>query len=191
MTARVLIAGVGNIFLTDDGFGSEVAGRLARADLPGWVQVVDYGIRGMHLAFDLANADGYETTILVDATPRGGEPGTIYVIEPDLRPPPRTAQAAVEQNPLFNAHGMQPDVVFGMLDMLGAQAGRVLVVGCEPASVAEGIGLSEPVAAAVDEAVRVVLDLATRSGPGRQERAAGQGAAARQDPQSTVSDAGR
>jgi hydrogenase maturation protease len=190
VTATVLIAGVGNIFLGDDGFGSEVAGRLARADLPGWIQVVDYGIRGMHLAFDLANADGYETTILVDATPRGGEPGTIYVIEPDLRPQPRTAQAAVEQNPLFNAHGMQPDVVFGMLDMLGAQAGRVLVVGCEPASVADGIGLSEPVAAAVDEAVRVVLDLATRTGPGGQERAAGQGKAARQDPQSTASDAG-
>jgi hydrogenase maturation protease len=204
VTATVLIAGVGNIFLGDDGFGSEVAGRLARADLPGWVQVVDYGIRGMHLAFDLANADGYETTILVDATPRGGEPGTIYVIEPDLRPRPRTAQAAVEQNPLFNAHGMQPDVVFGMLDMLGAQAGRVLVVGCEPASVADGIGLSEPVAAAVDEAVRVVLDLATRAGPGGQEPGAGQeraggqegagaqsAAAVQQDPQSTVSDTRR
>jgi hypothetical protein len=92
---------------------------------------------------------------------------------------------------------MQPDVIFGMLDMLGAQAGRVLVVGCEPASVAEGIGLSEPVAAAVDEAVRVVLDLATRTGPGGQEpgagqeRAGGQSAAARQDPQSTVSDTRR
>jgi hydrogenase maturation protease len=173
MTARVLVAGVGNIFLGDDGFGVEVARRLGGADLPDWAQVVDYGIRGMHLAYDLANADGCETTILVDATARGGEPGTIYVIEPDLRPAPRTADAAIAQNPLFNAHGMQPDVIFGMLDMLGAQAGKVLVVGCEPASVDEGIGLSEPVAAAVDEAVRVVLDLVTRAAPLGAQPAAG------------------
>jgi hydrogenase maturation protease len=166
VTARVLVAGVGNIFLSDDGFGVEVASRLAATQLPDWVQVVDYGIRGMHLAYDLANADGYETTILVDATPRGGEPGTVYVIEPDLRPQPRTAEAAAAGNPLFNAHGMQPDVIFAMLDMLGAQAGRVLVVGCEPASVEEGMGLSEPVAAAVDQAVRVVLDLVAKTGPG-------------------------
>jgi hydrogenase maturation protease len=164
MTARVLVAGVGNIFLGDDGFGVEVAGRLADADLPDWVQVVDYGIRGMHLAYDLANGDGYETMILVDATPRGGDPGALYVIEPDLRPAHRTAEAAIEENPLFNAHGMQPDVVFGMLDMLGGRPGKVLVVGCEPASVEEGIGLSEPVAAAVGEAVRVVLDLVARTG---------------------------
>jgi hydrogenase maturation protease len=166
MTGRVLVAGVGNIFLSDDGFGVEVASRLAATDLPDWVEVVDYGIRGMHLAYDLANADGYETTILVDATPRGGEPGTIYVIEPDLRPAPRAEQAALGAGPLFNAHGMQPDVVFGMLDMLGAEAGQVLVVGCEPASVEEGMGLSEPVAAAVGEAVRVVLDLVGRTAPG-------------------------
>jgi hydrogenase maturation protease len=166
MTPRALVAGVGNIFLGDDGFGVEVASRLAGTDLPDWVRVVDYGIRGMHLAYDLANGDGFQTTILVDAAPRGGEPGTVYVIEPDLRPRPRTAEAGVEQNPLFNAHGMQPDVVFGMLDMLGGRPGRVLVVGCEPASVGEGIGLSEPVAAAVDEAVRIVLDLVARTGPG-------------------------
>jgi hydrogenase maturation protease len=165
MTARVLVAGVGNIFLSDDGFGVEVASRLARTDLPEWVQVADYGIRGMHLAYDMANSDGYQTTILVDAAPRGGEPGTVYVIEPEHQPQRRTADAAVEQNPLFNAHGMQPDVVFGMLDMLGGQAGRVLVVGCEPASVDEGIGLSGPVAAAVDEAVRVVLDLVAQAAP--------------------------
>jgi len=165
MTPRVLVAGVGNIFLSDDGFGVEVANRLAGTDLPDWVQVVDYGIRGMHLAYDLANADGYQTTILVDAAPRGGEPGTVYLIEPALQPQRPAAEAAIAGNPLFNAHGMQPDVVFGMLDMLGGQAGRVLVVGCEPASVDEGIGLSGPVAAAVDEAVRVVLDLVAQAGP--------------------------
>jgi len=155
MTRRLLIAGVGNIFLGDDGFGVEVARRLAAADLPDWAHAVDYGIRGMHLAYDLAN--GYDAMILVDATPRGGAPGTIYVIEPDLAPVMADTDQA--SYPLFNAHGMQPDVVFSMLDMLDAGAREVLVVGCEPASVEYGIGLSAPVADAVDEAVRVVLDL--------------------------------
>ena len=153
--SRMLIAGVGNIFLGDDGFGVEVARRLATADLPDWVRVADYGISGMHLAYDLA--DGYESTILIDATPRGGEPGTIYTIE--LEPSERSPQASLAGSQFFDAHGMQPDVVFGVLDMLGAEAGRVLVVGCEPASVDYGIGLSAPVTAAIGEAVRVVLDL--------------------------------
>jgi hydrogenase maturation protease len=159
MTGRVLIAGVGNIFLGDDGFGVEVARRLAAADLPDWAHVVDYGIRGLHLAYDLAN--GYDSAILIDATPRGGEPGTIYVIEPDLSGALAGAgeDAALAANPMFNAHGMQPDVVFGMLGMLDAGSRHVLVVGCEPASVDYGIGLSQPVADAVDEAVRVVHEL--------------------------------
>jgi hydrogenase maturation protease len=163
VTGKLLIAGVGNIFLGDDGFGVEVANRLAGADLPAWAHVVDYGIRGMHLAYDLAG--GYNSAILVDATARGGEPGTIYVIEPD-RPaapsaPARTGaeDGTLAANPMFNAHGMQPDVVLGMLSMLDAADRQVLVVGCEPASVDYGIGLSAPVAAAVDGAVRVVLDL--------------------------------
>ena len=160
MTGQLLIAGVGNIFLGDDGFGVEVASRLASADLPDWAHVVDYGIRGMHLAYDLAG--GYSAAILIDATPRGGTPGTIYVIEPDMQTPSPAApadEAALAASPLFNAHGMQPDVVFSMLGMLAAESVQVLVVGCEPASVDYGIGLSEPVTAAVDEAVRVVLDL--------------------------------
>jgi hydrogenase maturation protease len=163
MTGRLLIAGVGNIFLGDDGFGVEVASRLAAADLPDWAHVVDYGIRGMHLAYDLAN--GYESMILIDATARGGEPGSIYVIEPDLTAVPEEGTAGPEAagNPLFNAHGMQPDVVFGMLGMLDAGAREVLVVGCEPADLDYGIGLSEPVAAAVDEAVRVVLGLVAQA----------------------------
>lgn len=170
VSGRVLIAGVGNIFLGDDGFGVEVASRLAAAELPEWTHVVDYGIRGMHLAYDLAN--GYESMILIDATARGGAPGTIYVIEPDLTAVPAEETAggeALAGNPLFNAHGMQPDVVFGVLGMLDSGSREVLVVGCEPASVDYGIGLSEPVAAAVDEAVRVVLDLvasAAASGEG-------------------------
>jgi len=161
MTGRLLIAGVGNIFLGDDGFGVEVASRLAAADLPDWVRVADYGIRGMHLAYDLAG--GYSSAILVDATARGGAPGTIYLIEPDVSSRLEAAEADDAASPLFNAHGMQPDVVFSMLGMLGAGTRQILVVGCEPASVAYGIGLSEPVAAAVDEAVGVVLDLVARA----------------------------
>jgi hydrogenase maturation protease len=174
MTGRLLIAGVGNIFLGDDGFGVEVASRLTAAELPGWVDVVDYGIRGMHLAYDLAN--GYDSMILIDATARGGEPGTVYVIEPDLAgvaaagtDADEAAGNALAGNPLFTAHGMQPDVVFGMLGMLDAGTRQVLVVGCEPASLDYNMGLSEPVAAAVDEAVRVVLDLVASAAASGEE----------------------
>jgi hydrogenase maturation protease len=174
MTSGMLVAGIGNIFLGDDGFGVEVVSRLAGAELPDGVRVLDYGIRGMHLAYDLAS--GYETAILIDAAPRGEAPGTIYVIEPDLsagpadtdpgpedpglQPDEPEADGALAASPFFDAHGMQPDVVFTMLDQLSEQRpGRILVVGCEPATVEYGMGLSEPVAAAVDEAVRVVLGL--------------------------------
>jgi hydrogenase maturation protease len=167
MTGKMLVAGVGNIFLGDDGFGVEVARRLAAADLPGWVHVADYGISGMHLAYDLA--DGYETAILIDAAPRGGEPGTVSVIEVgrERQQGPAAAGGALAGSRLFDAHGMQPDVVLGVLDMLGAGSARVLVVGCQPASLDEGMELSEPVARAVDEAVRVVMDLVAEAGRSR------------------------
>jgi hydrogenase maturation protease len=154
VSQRVLVAGVGNIFLGDDGFGVEVANRLAICDLPEWVTVADYGISGMHLAYDLAS--DVRTAILVDAMPRGEPPGTVYVVEPD-----RQAAGTGSTTPaaFFDGHGMQPDVVLGMLDTLGASVSKVLIVGCEPASVDYGIGLSEPVATAVDKAVEVVLDL--------------------------------
>jgi hydrogenase maturation protease len=160
MTGRVLVAGLGNIFLGDDGFGAEVARRLADADLPDWVQVADYGTSGMHLMYDLA--DGFETAILIDAAPRGGEPGTVYLLELDAADNPEDPDGAAPASavgPFFDAHGMQPDVVLGMLGMLGGRAQRILVVGCEPASTDYGIGLSEPVAAAVGAAVTMVTDL--------------------------------
>ena len=159
MTDRMLIAGVGNIFLSDDGFGSEVVRSLRAAELPDGVTVADYGTSGMHLAYDLAS--GYDTTILIDAAPRGGTPGDVYVIEPERSRQPASAALAGPLGPsqLFDAHGMQPDIVFSVLDLLGADTGRVLVVGCEPASTDYGIGLSPPVAAAVEQAVQVVLDL--------------------------------
>jgi len=158
MTGRVLVAGVGNIFLGDDGFGVEVARRLATADLPGWVQVADYGISGMHLAYDLAG--GYETAILIDTAQRGEPPGTLTVIEAGR---PEETGAPLESR-LFDAHGMQPDVVLGVLEMLGAASARVLVVGCEPASLDYGMELSEPVAAAVGEAAAVVIRLIAEIG---------------------------
>ncbi len=151
---RTLVACLGNIFLSDDGFGVEVARRLARHELPAGVRVTDYGIRGMHLAYDLA--EGFDQTILVDSTQRGGEPGTVYLIEPE----PAADDIPAEMS-LLNAHGMQPDLVLSLAGTLGADAGRVLVVGCEPASLEEGIGLSPPVAAAVDDAVRMVARLVT------------------------------
>jgi hydrogenase maturation protease len=162
----MLIAGVGNIFLGDDGFGVEVAKRLAATDLPDWVQVADYGTSGMHLAYDMA--DGYDTTILIDAAPRGGPPGTVYVIEPEPAPAAQLPGGSLAGPQLIDGHGMQPDVVLGVLGMLGADAGRVLVVGCEPASVDYRIGLSPPVEAAAEEAVRVVLDLVATAGSDQQ-----------------------
>jgi hydrogenase maturation protease len=172
MTGRVLVAGVGNIFLGDDGFGVEVVKRLAAEDLPSWVQVADYGISGMHLAYDLA--DGYETAILIDTAQRGEEPGTLTVIEADR--PGQTG--APPESRLFDAHGMQPDVVLSVLDMLGAGSARVLVVGCEPASLDYRMELSEPVAKAVGEAVRVVTGLIAEIGAdaGAAARSSGEGA---------------
>ena len=152
MTGRLLIAGVGNIFLSDDGFGVQVAAALAGADLPDWAVVADYGIRGMHLAHDLAAS--YDRAILIDAAARGGAPGTLYVIEPE--PPGPAGDDAV--SPLLDAHGMQPDVVLAMLATLGGKC-QVLVVGCEPATLEPGIGLSAPVQAAVSEAATLVTGL--------------------------------
>ena len=182
MTRRILVAGVGNIFLGDDGFGVEVARRLAEEELPAWVTVADYGISGMHLAYDLGNS--IAIVILVDAAPRGGAPGTVYVIEPQRQPdrgappagaPPAGAARAGSQfasAALFDGHGMQPDLVLGAAEMLGAQVSQMLVVGCEPASTEYGIGLNAPVAAAVPEAVRMVLGLIAAAG---ERRVAGAG----------------
>ena len=152
MTARVLVAGIGNIFLGDDGFGSEVARRLAGQPVPDDVRVVDYGIRGMHLAYDLL--DGYEALVLVDAVPGDGRPGEITVLEvgPD-------DLGSGE----FDAHGMDPVAVLASLDSLGGTLPRTLVVGCRPGDVDERIGLTAPVAAAVDTAIatvhRILADL--------------------------------
>ena len=149
MTRKTLVAGCGNIFLGDDGFGVEVARRLATRPLPEGVKVTDFGIRGVHLAFELL--EGYDTAILVDATPRGETPGTITVMEPDVD------GAAM----LIDAHGLAPHQVLELLSSLGSTVRRFLVVGCEPAEISERMGLSPPVSAAVDEAMRVIEALVT------------------------------
>jgi hydrogenase maturation protease len=117
----ILIAGIGNVFLADDGFGVEVARLLAQRELPAGVKVADFGIRGMDLAYELQ--EDYDAAILVDAVPRGGEPGTLYVIEPD----PAQAEG------MLDAHSMDPVRVLGLAKVLGSLPPRVLVVGCEPA----------------------------------------------------------
>lgn len=156
---KALVAGIGNVFLGDDGFGVEVVRRLSAehaAEIPSWVRVADYGVRGMHLAYDLAGA-GYDMTIMVDATTRGDAPGTVYVVELDRSPAP---------SPALDAHGMQPDVVLNLVAMLGEDPGPVLLVGCEPAVLDQGIGLSPAVERAVGPAARAVLDLVTAVEPG-------------------------
>jgi len=150
MSGRMLVAGVGNMFLGDDGFGPEAARRLAAQPLPAAVRIVDYGIRGMHLAYDLSG--GYDALVILDAPPRGGAPGDVVV----LRVFPDDIGTAE-----LDAHGMAPTAVLASLGVLGGQLPSTYVVGCEPADVGEGIGLSPPVTAAVDravDAVREVLD---------------------------------
>ncbi len=150
---RILVAGIGNIFLGDDGFGVEVVNELRRRQLPECVRVIDFGIKGFDLAYALM--DGYETAILVDAAPQGGKPGTVYTIEPDL--------AAIDGGP--ETHGMSPVRVLSLVKAMGGTSGRILLVGCEPDSVPADEwehGLSPAVQSAVPEAVRVIEDLITR-----------------------------
>jgi hydrogenase maturation protease len=157
---KVLLAGIGNVFLGDDGFGVEVAHRLRDVAVPDGVTVADFGIRGVHLAYELL--DGYDAAVLVDALPRGGPPGTVYVFEPAADAPEDAA------GPVMDAHAMTPDAVLALVRALGGTLPRVVVVGCEPADVGERMGLSEPVAAAVDraagEALAVVRSLVTDNG---------------------------
>ncbi|HEY0407915.1 MAG TPA: hydrogenase maturation protease [Pyrinomonadaceae bacterium] len=156
---HILIAGIGNIFLGDDAFGSEVARRLMARALPDEALVVDFGIRGFDLAYALL--DGYEVTIFIDATPRGAAPGTLYIIEPDLQElDNQDADAS-----MVETHGMNPLKVLGMVKSMGGEFKRILLVGCEPMPLESEdgqMGLSEPVQAAVDEAVEVVESLVAK-----------------------------
>jgi hydrogenase maturation protease len=158
-TKRILIAGIGNIFLADDGFGVEVASRLVKQSFPSGVRVTDFGIRGFDLAYALM--EGYETTILVDAYPGEGQPGTLFVVEPDSK----DFDSAGMQQGFIEPHAMNPINVLRIATSMGGQLKRIVVVGCVPATLGpeEGqMGLSEAVAAAVDDAVKLVNSLVTR-----------------------------
>ena len=144
----VLVAGIGNLFLTDDGFGSEVARRLALKPLPEGVKVVDYGIRGMHLAYDLL--DGYDALVVLDALPGRGSPGDLTVLEVG---PDDLGEGEMD------AHGMAPVAVLASLGSLGGTLPPTFVVGCQPADVGEGMGLTDVVAASVDRAIELVHEL--------------------------------
>lgn len=146
--SKVLVAGVGNIFLSDDGFGVEVVRRLAGHPMPEGVTVADYGIRGIHLAYELLN--GYERLILIDAISRGQQPGTIEVLVPHDVP-------ATQAIP--DAHGMDPLAVFAYLASIGGDPVPTVIIGCEPATLEENIGLSEAVERAIDPAIDIVLKL--------------------------------
>jgi len=182
MTPRILIAGIGNIFFGDDAFGVEVAQRLMLRPQPPAVRVIDFGIRGFDLAYALM--DGYDVSILVDASPRGGVPGTVYTIEPDLQSIAAPQGRGVA--PAIDGHSMDPMRVLASVKALGGDFKRILVVGCEPESLGietagaasasddmaefgaldempQGrMGLSAPVAAAVDVAVTVIESLVSK-----------------------------
>lgn len=154
---EILVAGIGNIFLGDDAFGVEVVRRLSTEQWPKAVRVCDFGIRSYDLTYALM--DGYHTTILVDASARGGPPGTLYVIEPDINEPDEHTSGETAQP---DAHSMNPVTVLRMAKSMGYEPERVLLVGCEPATFGpeEGqLGLSDPVYAAVGEAVKLVRSL--------------------------------
>ena len=160
MSRRILVAGIGNVFLGDDGFGVEVVKRLAGRGLPEGVEVRDFGIRGMDLAYALH--EDYDLVVFVDATPRGGEPGTVYLIEPEIEEDGMVS---------LDTHGMDPVKVIRLSRALGAPPTRTLVVGCEPKVILGGedyddmlMELSEPVEAAVEEAVEMVESLVNRIG---------------------------
>lgn len=169
---RVLVAGVGNVFLGDDAFGVEVARRVAAGPLPPGVEVGDFGIAGVHLAYQMV--DGYRAVVLVDAAPRGGRPGDLYVIEPD----PASDGGGAPGEPaggarmVMDAHGMQPEAVLRLVQVLGGGPARVVVVGCEPGRVEEGMGLSGPVSECLEPAVAVVRELVEELS-GRQDREEG------------------
>ncbi|MEU8518800.1 hydrogenase maturation protease [Streptomyces sp. NBC_01216] len=190
MSSRTLVAGIGNVFLGDDGFGVETVRALSAHPLPAGVEVTDFGVRGVHLAYQLL--DGYDTLVLVDATARGGAPGTLYLIDADAREgeggearegtgdpagdaEPGGTAGGVPGGAVLDGHHMSPDAVLALLGTLCAGTGatpprRTFVVGCEPARVEEGIGLSGPVTEAVPRAVTMLRDLLRDETGGADQR---------------------
>ena len=150
---RILVAGIGNAWLKDDGFGGEVVKRLEERELPEEAAVFDFGTGGLDLAYEVMR--GYDALILVDVSRQGGEPGTLYVMEAREE----DVDAGIEDGQVINPHGMDPQTVLRFVKTLGAWPGKVVVVACEPAEVEDmGIGLSEQVGSAVEGAVGLVAE---------------------------------
>ena len=150
---RILVAGVGNSWLRDDGFGGEVARRLSARTMPAGVAVMDAGTGGLDLAYEVMR--GYDALVIVDVSQQGGEPGTLYVMEPDEQ----SVDGNIADGEAINPHGMDPKTVLRFVKSIGAWPGRVVVVACEPADVSDlGFGLSEQVQGVLDRAVELVVE---------------------------------
>ena len=150
---RILVAGIGNAWLKDDGFGGEVVKRLESRELPEGAAVFDFGTGGLDLAYEVMR--GYDALLLIDVSRQGGEPGTLYVMEA-LKD---DVEAGIEDGQMINPHAMDPQTVLRFVKTLGAWPGKVVIVACEPAEVEEmGMGLSPAVQSAVDAAVGVVIE---------------------------------
>jgi hydrogenase maturation protease len=154
-TPQILVAGIGNTWLHDDGFGSELARRLRDHgdQLPSGMHVADFGTSGLDLAYEVMR--GYDALILLDASRQGDAPGTLYVMEPT----PDDVDGSIEDGQLLDPHGMDPENVLRFVKYVGGWPGRVIVIACEPEDVTEvGFGLSDVVAAVLPRAVDVVLE---------------------------------
>ncbi len=152
-TKQVLVAGVGNAWMRDDGFGGEVAKALSDRELPAGVQVMDFGSGGLDLAYEVMR--GYDALILIDVSRQGEPPGTLYVMEAK----PEDVEGGIEDGEMIDPHGMDPQTVLRFVKYVGGWPGRVFVVACEPQVVDDvGFGLSDPVKASVAKAVDVVLE---------------------------------
>jgi hydrogenase maturation protease len=160
MSSSILVAGVGNIFLGDDAFGVEMVRALATRTLPAGVSVVDYGIRGFDLAYALL--EPWSAVVIVDALQRGGTPGTLYTLEPDVD----GMRSARPSEAMINPHGMDPVRVLQLALSMGEVSARVYVVGCEPADFGDELegrmGLSETVQSSIGAAVEMLEGLVER-----------------------------
>ena len=152
-TKQILVAGIGNAWMRDDGFGGEVAKLLGERELPRGVHVVDFGSGGLDLAYEVMR--GYDALILIDVSRQGGTPGTLYVMEAD----PEDVDGQVEDGQMLDPHGMDPETVLRFVKYVGGWPGRVFVVACEPEVVEDvGFGLSGAVSGALGKAADVVLE---------------------------------
>jgi len=150
---QILVAGVGNSWLQDDGFGSKVVEALDGATLPTGVTLLDSGTGGLDLAYELMR--GYDALVLVDVSRQGGDPGTLYVMEAD----PESIEDGIEDGDMIDPHDMDPQTVLRFVKSVNGWPGKVIVVACEPAEIEDfGIGLSPAVEAAVEQAVGLVAN---------------------------------